>query len=161
MSHMQIHLPSCISSPPPCKTPPPPPRIFCAKFCWGIFIPRISPPLPRRRLIPQLKYSFYLPKPPGCLPLKCLLQMWTAFINVGASLCLAPGNASCLAPTDNEVMLYRYRKGGRNRERKLVASHIYISPPPAFCIEAKVAKGLRDTTVHVALIATTRGHVCH
>ena len=48
-------------------------------------IPHIRPPLPRRRLIPQSKYCdpFYLPKPLGCLPLKCLLQTRFARINDG------------------------------------------------------------------------------
>ena len=66
-------------------------------------------------------------------------------------------SASCLAliPTDNEVMLYRYRKGGGGGgggggviAREIVASR--VQAPPAFCTEAKVAKGgayLRDTTV--------------
>ena len=39
--------------------------------------------------------------------------------------------------------------GGRNRAREIVASR--VQAPPAFCTEAKVAKGgayLRDTTVH-------------
>ena len=57
-------------------------------------------------------------------------------------------------PTDNEVMLYRYQKGGGGGgggviTKEIVASH--IQAPPAFCTEAKVAKGgayLRDTTVH-------------
>ena len=56
-----------------------------------------------------------------------------------------------LSPTDNEVMLYQYWKGGRNRERN---RHIPRTSPPAFCTEAKVAKGgayLRDTMVEVQL----------
>ena len=43
--------------------------------------------------------------------------------------------------TDNEVMLYRYREGGRNRERNRRIPR--IAPPPPFCTEAKVAKGGR------------------
>ena len=41
-------------------------------------------------------------------------------------------------PTDNEVMLYRYRKGGVIA-REIVASR--TQAPPTFCTEAKVAKG--------------------
>ena len=84
----------------------PPPCIFRANSCWGIFIPRTSPPPPRRRLIPQSKYwdYYYLPKPLGCQPLKCLLQTRTACINDGhtsyfaeAPCFLAPQRWSLLA----------------------------------------------------------------
>ena len=51
---------------------------------------------------------------------------------------LALGDASCLATTDNEVMLYRYWKGGHNCERNRRIPRI---SPPVFCTEAKVAKG--------------------
>ena len=39
-------------------------------------------------------------------------------------------------------MLYRYREGGRNRERNRCILRISPPPPPslAFCTEAKVAK---------------------
>ena len=43
------------------------------------------------------------------------------------------------SPTDNEVMLYWYRKGGSVITREIVASR--VQAPPAFCSEAKVAKG--------------------
>ena len=41
-------------------------------------------------------------------------------------------------PSDIEVMLYRYRKGGIIA-RKIVASR--VQAPPVFCTETKVAKG--------------------
>ena len=41
-------------------------------------------------------------------------------------------------PTDNEAMLYRYRKGGVIA-REIVASR--AQAPPTFCTEATVAKG--------------------
>ena len=58
-------------------------------------------------------------------------------------------------------MLYRYRKGGGGGviAREIVASR--VQAPPAFCTEAKVAKGgayLRDTTVYVITVFTTLLH---
>ena len=55
-------------------------------------------------------------------------------------------------------MLYRYQRGGGGGgggviARETVASR--VQAPPAFCTEAKVAKGeayLRDTTVHVHIL---------
>ena len=63
-----------------------------------------------------------------------MLKLVSLPVASGASLRLTLANASCLAPTDNEVMLYRLRKGGRNRERN-------YRIPSGFCTEAKVAKG--------------------
>ena len=79
-----------------------------------------------------------------------------------ARRCLALGSHP---PTDNEVMLYQYRKGGggggRNRARESVASR--IQAPPPFCTEAKFAKGgayLRDTTVLYNILPMVAYMIC-
>ena len=108
----QIRPPSRIS--PPC--------IFSAKYCWGIFIPRISPPpplSPRRRLTPQPGYEatveslrfFYLShsagyrerrQPASTMDTPATSWKRPAFsplnaASVGASLRLVHGDASRLA----------------------------------------------------------------
>ena len=57
----------------------------------------------------------------------------------GASLRLVLADVSRLAPTptDNEVMLYRYRKGGRNRERNRRIPRI----SPRFVLRLRLQKG--------------------
>ena len=79
-------------------------------------------------------------------------QRWTlcesALLPSPSTLKLGSVRSISLPHANNEVMLYQYRKGGCNRERNLCIPR--ISPPPAFCTEAKVAKGgayLRDTMV--------------
>ena len=83
-------------------------------------------------------------KRPASLPLNAEARQPTASVKSVSLLCAR----RCLTwpppPTDNEVMLYR--KGGRNRQKKL--SHPAYKPPlcfpcvfPVFCTKAKVAKG--------------------
>ena len=118
--------------------------------------------------------------PLDCLPLKCLLRTRTARINDGhvsyfaEAPCSSPLNVKavpptcsvrsistpharrCLAlgphppPTIRSCFIGTGRGGGGGGviAREIVASR--VQAPPAFCTEAKVAKGgayLRDTTV--------------
>ena len=61
-------------------------------------------------------------------------------------------------PTDSEVMLYRYGKGGRNRERNRRIP--CISPPLRFVLRLRLQKGaricgtLRYTTVGFYIVYT-------
>ena len=97
----------------------------------------------------------------GCLPLKCLLQIRTARINngssatsrkcptflplkrwsssaSGASLLLALGDASCLAPTPCRQWGHVW-EGVITREN--VPSHVHISPPLCFVLKLRLQKG--------------------
>ena len=141
---------------PPPPSPISPPWIFSAKSCWGIFIPRISPqvphPIPQKKIhltveiliisatglssvavstantdYPHQRWTRQLLHESALLPRPSTLKLVSLPISSGASLHLALGDASCLAPlpTDNEVILYW--KGGRNRERNCRIPR--ISPP--------------------------------
>ena len=80
---LMYHSVPQIRPPPPPSRISPPPCIFSTNFCWGIFSSCISPPRPRKDSPRCRNIEIYLPKPLGCLPLKCLLRTRTAHINDG------------------------------------------------------------------------------
>ena len=79
------------------------------------------------------------------LPRPSLLKLFSLPVALGASFCLALGPHP--PPTMRSYFIGTRRGGVIAKE--IVASH--VQAPPAFCTEAKVAKGgayLRDTTVY-------------
>ena len=78
------------------------------------------------------------------LPCPSTLKLFSLPVASGASLRLVLGDALRLAliSTNNEVILYRYRKeGGRNRKRNHRIPR--ISPPLRFVLRLRLQKGGR------------------
>ena len=98
---------------------------------------------------PQQRWTRQLLRGSALLPRPSTLKLLSLPVASGASLRLALGDALRLALIPHRQLGHALLvpEGGCNCERN---RRILRTSPPAFCIEAKVAKGgtyLRDTTV--------------
>ena len=102
---------------------------------------------------PHQRWTSQLLRGNVLLPHSSTLKLVSLLVGSGASRRLVLGDDSCLTPppTENEVMLHQYWKGGRNCGRN--CRILRISPLPlCFVLRPRLPRGggayLLDTTVH-------------